>query len=89
MLFELATVGPGFATDEEIERLGEKLTLAALRADREQIERALAPLPTRGEGGGLVIARSGGGAARRLDALPQGAQRICGASSATWTTSTP
>ena len=46
VLFELATMGPGFATDEDIEHLGEKLTLPPrFEPMREQIERVLTPLP--------------------------------------------
>jgi len=46
VLFELATMGPGFDTDEDIEHLGEKLTLPPrFEAMRDQIERILTPLP--------------------------------------------
>ena len=46
MLFELATMGPGFDTDEDIEHLGEKLTLPPrFEPMREQIEQILTPLP--------------------------------------------
>ena len=46
ILFELATMGPGFDTDEDIEHLGEKLTLPPrFEPMREQIERVLTPLP--------------------------------------------
>ena len=46
VLFELATMGPGFDTDEDIEHLGEKLTLPPrFEPMREQIERVLTPLP--------------------------------------------
>lgn len=48
ILFELATDGPGFATDEEVEHLGEALALPPfLEAKREQIEARLKPLDTR------------------------------------------
>lgn len=48
ILFELATDGPGFATDEEVEHLGEALALPPfLEAKREQIEAHLKPLDTR------------------------------------------
>lgn len=48
ILFELATDGPGFATDEDIEHLGESLALPPfLEAKREQIEAHLKPLDTR------------------------------------------
>ncbi|ABG04023.1 Glyoxalase/bleomycin resistance protein/dioxygenase [Rubrobacter xylanophilus DSM 9941] len=47
VLFELATDGPGFAVDEDPERLGERLALPPfLEPHREQIERGLRPLPT-------------------------------------------
>ncbi|MGI9658241.1 MAG: VOC family protein [Gaiellaceae bacterium] len=46
VLFELATEGPGFTTDEPLERLGEKLTLPPqLEPMRERIEATLTPLP--------------------------------------------
>ena len=46
VLFELATMGPGFDTDEDIEHLGEKLTLPPrFEPMREQIEKILTPLP--------------------------------------------
>lgn len=47
ILFELATDGPGFATDENVETLGERLALPPfLEPYREQIERNLKPLDT-------------------------------------------
>ena len=46
VLFEIATMGPGFATDEPKEHLGEKLSLPpAFEYLREQIEPNLTPLP--------------------------------------------
>ena len=46
VLFEIATIGPGFATDEPLERLGERLSLPpAFEHLREQVERTLTPLP--------------------------------------------
>ena len=46
VLFELATLGPGFAVDEDPEHLGEKLVLPpAFEHLREQIEPVLTPLP--------------------------------------------
>ena len=46
VLFEIATIGPGFAIDEEPERLGERLSLPApFEPMREQLERTLRPLP--------------------------------------------
>ena len=45
ILFEIATDGPGFATDEPMEQLGEKLSLPPfLEAKRVQIEAGLKPL---------------------------------------------
>ncbi len=46
VLFEIATLGPGFAVDEDPEHLGESLVLPpAFEHMREQIEPALTPLP--------------------------------------------
>ncbi|WP_028777103.1 ring-cleaving dioxygenase [Shimazuella kribbensis] len=48
ILFELATDGPGFATDEDINHLGESLALPPfLEPKREQIETKLKPLNTK------------------------------------------
>jgi glyoxalase family protein len=45
ILFEIATDGPGFATDEPLERLGEMLSLPPfLESRREEIEARLKPL---------------------------------------------
>jgi glyoxalase family protein len=45
ILFEIATDGPGFATDEPLDRLGEKLSLPPfLEGKRAQIEAELKPL---------------------------------------------
>ena len=45
VLFEIATDGPGFATDEDPAHLGEALVLPPwLEAQREQIESVLPPL---------------------------------------------
>ncbi|MCL6457348.1 MAG: ring-cleaving dioxygenase [Gorillibacterium sp.] len=47
ILFELATDGPGFATDEPLERLGEALSLPPfLESQRASIEANLKPLDT-------------------------------------------
>jgi len=47
VLFELATMGPGFTVDEPLEHLGERLSLPPFLEDRRaEIERTLAPLPT-------------------------------------------
>jgi glyoxalase family protein len=46
VLFEIATIGPGFATDEPAEHLGERLSLPpAFEHLREQVEPLLTPLP--------------------------------------------
>jgi glyoxalase family protein len=46
VLFELATMGPGFTTDEPLEHLGERLSLPpAFEHLREQLEPVLTPLP--------------------------------------------
>jgi glyoxalase family protein len=45
ILFEIATDGPGFATDEPLEKLGEKLALPPfLERERKRIEAGLKPL---------------------------------------------
>ena len=45
VLFEIATLSPGFATDEDPEHLGEALRLPAQHEHlREQLERALTPI---------------------------------------------
>lgn len=47
VLFEIATDGPGFATDEDAEHLGEKLSLPPfLEGRREEIEAGLEPIPS-------------------------------------------
>ena len=46
VLFELATIGPGFATDEPQDKLGERLSLPpAFEHLRERLEPVLTPLP--------------------------------------------
>src|SRR5262249_59383041 len=46
VLFEIATIGPGFATDEPIEHLGETLSLPPdFEHLRPQLEPVLTPLP--------------------------------------------
>jgi glyoxalase family protein len=46
VLFEIATIGPGFAIDEDPEHLGERLSLPEpFEPMREQLERTLKPLP--------------------------------------------
>jgi glyoxalase family protein len=45
ILFEIATDGPGFAADEDPDKLGEKLALPPfLEPQREQIEAGLKPI---------------------------------------------
>jgi glyoxalase family protein len=45
VLFEIATVGPGFTTDEPLEHLGERISLPPnFEHLREQVERTLTPL---------------------------------------------
>ena len=52
VLFELATMGPGFAVDEDPEHLGEKLALPPfLEPQRDRIEAAVTPLPPVRRGG--------------------------------------
>jgi glyoxalase family protein len=46
VLFEIATLGPGFTADEPLETLGEKLTLPPkFERFRDQLEGSLTPLP--------------------------------------------
>ena len=46
VLFEIATLGPGFATDEDPEHLGERLSLPpAFEHLRDRVEPLLTPLP--------------------------------------------
>jgi glyoxalase family protein len=46
VLFEIATIGPGFAVDEDERRLGERLSLPPpFEPLREQLEQRLRPLP--------------------------------------------
>jgi glyoxalase family protein len=46
VLFEIATLGPGFTTDEPLESLGEHLTLPPkFERFRDQLEQSLTPLP--------------------------------------------
>lgn len=46
VLFELATIGPGFTTDEELDHLGEKLSLPPdFESVRETVEPSLRTLP--------------------------------------------
>ena len=47
VLFEIATIGPGFTTDEPKEHLGERLSLPpAFEHLRDQVEPILTPLPS-------------------------------------------
>jgi glyoxalase family protein len=51
VLFEIATIGPGFAVDEDAEHLGERLSLPPrFEALRPQLEATLTPLPNVGAG---------------------------------------
>lgn len=53
VLFEIATDGPGFATDEDAAHLGERLSLPPFLEDRrEEIEARLEPIPS-GSGAAL------------------------------------
>ena len=46
VLFEIATLGPGFTTDEPLEHLGERISLPPpFEHLRAQVERTLTPLP--------------------------------------------
>jgi glyoxalase family protein len=46
VLFEIATMGPGFTADEPLEHLGERLSLPpAFEHLRDQVEQVLTPLP--------------------------------------------
>jgi glyoxalase family protein len=46
VLFEIATIGPGFTADEPLETLGERVSLPPdFERYREQLERTLTPLP--------------------------------------------
>jgi len=46
VLFELATIGPGFTADEPLETLGERLSLPpAYEPLRDKVEKILTPLP--------------------------------------------
>jgi glyoxalase family protein len=46
VLFEIATIGPGFTTDEDLEHLGERLALPpAYEHLRDQVEQLVTPLP--------------------------------------------
>lgn len=50
ILFEIATDGPGFATDEDAAHLGERLSLPPfLEGRREEIEARLEPIPAAGD----------------------------------------
>jgi glyoxalase family protein len=45
VLFEIATIGPGFTVDEPLDQLGEKLSLTPkYESLRDQIEPTLTPL---------------------------------------------
>ena len=62
VLFEIATDGPGFAIDEPIEHLGERLMLPPqYESYRPQIEAVLPPIHLPVTGAELSIAKAGGG----------------------------
>ena len=47
VLFEIATIGPGFTSDEPLETLGERLSLPPdFEPLRAQLEPRLTPLPS-------------------------------------------
>ncbi|MBM3451454.1 MAG: hypothetical protein FJX78_10865 [Armatimonadetes bacterium] len=47
VLFEIATLGPGFTADEPLDRLGESLSLPPdFEHLRPQLERILTPIPS-------------------------------------------
>ena len=55
VLFEIATIGPGFATDEPKEHLGERLSLPpAFEHLRTEVEATLVPLPNPRAAGATV-----------------------------------
>ena len=46
VLFEIATIGPGFTTDEPLEHLGERISLPPnFEHLRQEVERTLTPIP--------------------------------------------
>jgi glyoxalase family protein len=54
VLFEIATIGPGFTTDEPLEHLGERLSLPPdFEHLRDQVEPVLTPLPNPRERAGV------------------------------------
>jgi glyoxalase family protein len=56
VLFEIATDGPGFTTDEDVEHLGEHLSLPPfLEPQRAAIEAGLRPLPVHPAGAGVDV----------------------------------
>jgi glyoxalase family protein len=59
VLFEIATIGPGFAVDEDAASLGERLSLPPrFEQLREQLERTLTPLPYPRDGRAKVAAQA-------------------------------
>jgi glyoxalase family protein len=61
ILFEIATDGPGFATDEDTAHLGERLSLPPfLESQRATIEAGLRPLPPVGSRVGIDVLTSEG-----------------------------
>lgn len=69
VLFEIATDGPGFATDEDVEHLGKRLSLPPfLEEHREMIEGGLTPVSKVGVGdsGNYPESRTRRGATRSV-----------------------
>ena len=63
ILFEIATDGPGFATDEDMAHLGERLALPPfLEPRRAEIEAGLRPLPPVPHGAGVDVLTTAGDA---------------------------
>ena len=74
VLFEIATLGPGFATDEPIEHLGERLSLPPdFEHLRDQLDGVLTPLPDARAGRDLARARQ---RAHQLGHLDRGIRRL-------------
>ena len=77
VLFEIATIGPGFAVDEDERHLGESLSLPPpLEPLRERLERTLQP---------AAVSRPPGGRGLRLITLRRGFARAARRTSRTET----
>jgi glyoxalase family protein len=71
VLFELATMGPGFGADEDQEHLGERLSLPPnYERYRAELERKLTPLPAGDAGHGLTARPAEGRGSRPRAAAP-------------------